>query len=62
MAPDAAKATEEMSPKIDTSAAPRFYKRKNGILLYFLLTSSALSSFASGFDGVRPRDTGALNT
>ncbi|KAH6672663.1 general substrate transporter [Plectosphaerella plurivora] len=51
MAPGAAKAVEGISSGIDYSKVPRFYQRKNGILLYFLLTSSALSSFASGFDG-----------
>ncbi|KAM0324929.1 hypothetical protein ACHAQA_007895 [Verticillium albo-atrum] len=51
MAPAAATATDEITPAIDTSKAPPFYKRRNGILLYFLLTSSLLSSFASGFDG-----------
>lgn len=54
MAPAAAKAAEGISAAIDFSTVSRFYKRKNGILLYFLLTSSALSSFASGFDGVCP--------
>lgn len=52
MAPTAAKASEKIESNLDTTTVPPFYKRKNGILLYFLLTSSLLSSMASGFDGV----------
>ena len=60
MAPAAAHASENISSAIDLKALPPFYARKNGILLYFLLTSSLVSSMASGFDGVStasiPRD------
>jgi len=54
MAPSAATPNNaaNVSSAIDLSSIPPFYKRKNGILLYLLLTSSLLSSFASGFDGV----------
>lgn len=52
MAPAAARASENISSALDLKALPPFYKRKNGILLYFLLTSSLVSSMASGFDGV----------
>ncbi|TIA59978.1 putative MFS hexose transporter [Aureobasidium pullulans] len=51
MAPTAAKTTNDISSSIDLSSIAPFYKRKNGILLYLLLTTSLLSSFASGFDG-----------
>jgi hypothetical protein len=33
-------------------AVPPFWKRKNGTLLYFLLTSSLLASATLGIDGV----------
>lgn len=53
MAPSVASTNKHVGPRrLDTASAPPFYKRKNGILLYFLLSASALSSFASGFDGV----------
>lgn len=52
MAPAAARAAEKISSTIDLRSLPPFYARKNGILLYFLLTSSLMSSMASGFDGV----------
>ena len=52
MAPQAAHATEGLETQIDLKAIPPFYKRKNGILLYFLLTSSLLASAALGIDGV----------
>ena len=52
MAPAAAHTTDHIAPALDLSSVPPFYKRKNGILLYFLLTSSLLASFAAGFDGV----------
>lgn len=54
MAPKAAAASQAIETALDTSGVRPFYKRKNGILLYFLLTSSLLSSMASGFDGVSP--------
>lgn len=52
MAPQAAHATQGLETQIDLGAIPPFYKRKNGILLYFLLTSSLLASAALGIDGV----------
>lgn len=52
MAPPAAKTTEDIAPGINLDEVPPFWKRKNGMLLYFLLTSSFFSSLASGFDGV----------
>jgi len=63
MAPAAAHTSEHVASSFDFNSAPVFYKRKNGILLYFLLTSSLLSSMASGFDGVSYlwfEDTGSL--
>lgn len=55
MAPSAAQATEGVV-SIDTKSMPPFWKRKNGVLLYFLLTSSLLASAALGIDGVsRPK-------
>lgn len=54
MAPTAAQTTEGIETPIDLKAIPPFYKRKNGILLYFLLTSSLLSTAALGIDGVSP--------
>lgn len=52
MAPAAARAAEKISSAVDLKSLPPFYARKNGVLLYFLLTSSLMSSMASGFDGV----------
>ena len=52
MAPAAAHTADGIRPPIDINSLPPFYKRKNGILLYFLLTSSLLSSMALGIDGV----------
>lgn len=52
MAPSAAKTNAAVATSNDFKDVPRFYKRKNGILLYFLLTPSFLCSFAAGFDGV----------
>lgn len=52
MAPAAAHAVDNIVEAIDLNATPGIWRRKNGILLYFLLTSSFLSSLASGFDGV----------
>lgn len=53
MAPStAAKAAEGVKPPIDIKSAPPFWKRKNGVLLYFLLTSSLLASATLGIDGV----------
>ncbi|KAG5920960.1 hypothetical protein E4U42_006024, partial [Claviceps africana] len=51
MAPAAAHATDGMVPAIDLDAIPPFWRRRNGILLYFLLTSSLFTSAALGFDG-----------
>lgn len=52
MAPKAAHAAEKLETALDYSNVPPFWKRKNGLLLYFVLTSSFFSSLASGFDGV----------
>lgn len=52
MAPAAAHATEAIVSSIDVQSMPPFWRRKNGILLYFLLTSSLLASAALGIDGV----------
>lgn len=52
MAPAAAHTADGIRPPIDLQAIPAFYRRKNGILLYFLLTSSLLASAALGIDGV----------
>jgi hypothetical protein len=54
MAPSAAHATDALQTPIDLDAVPPFWRRKNGILLYFLLTSSLLASAALGIDGVGP--------
>ncbi|PVH89126.1 MFS general substrate transporter [Cadophora sp. DSE1049] len=51
MAPKAAHAAEKLETALDYSNVPPFWKRKNGLLLYFVLTSSFFSSLASGFDG-----------
>ncbi|KAL1986761.1 hypothetical protein VTN96DRAFT_5626 [Rasamsonia emersonii] len=51
MAPAAAHAVDGILPPIDLKSIPPFYRRKNGILLYFLLTSSLLASAALGIDG-----------
>jgi hypothetical protein len=52
MAPAAAHAAEGIISSIDVDSMPPFWRRKNGILLYFLLTSSLLASAALGIDGV----------
>lgn len=52
MAPAAAHATEGIVSSIDVNAIAPFWRRTNGILLYFLLTSSLLASAALGIDGV----------
>lgn len=52
MAPAAAHATEGIVSSIDVDAIAPFWRRKNGILLYFLLTSSLLASAALSIDGV----------
>jgi hypothetical protein len=52
MAPAAAQATDGIVAPIDPASMPPFWKRKNGVLLYFLLTSSLLASAALGIDGV----------
>ncbi|KAL3486851.1 hypothetical protein BJX62DRAFT_246475 [Aspergillus germanicus] len=54
MAPSAAHATEGVASPMDSTslkAVPPFWKRKNGTLLYFLLTSSLLASATLGIDG-----------
>ncbi|KAJ6043008.1 uncharacterized protein N7446_001204 [Penicillium canescens] len=50
MAPKAAHAIDDIRSPIDLSAVPPFWKRKNGILLYLLLTSSLFASMALGLD------------
>jgi hypothetical protein len=52
MAPAAAHAAEGIISPINVDSMPPFWRRKNGILLYFLLTSSLLASAALGIDGV----------
>ncbi len=52
MAPAAAHTADGIQTPIDLDTIPPFYKRKNGILLYFLLTSSLFASMALGIDGV----------
>ncbi|PNY22939.1 Lactose permease [Tolypocladium capitatum] len=51
MAPAAAHTVDGLLPPIDLKSTPPFWRRKNGILLYFLLTSSLLASAALGIDG-----------
>ncbi|KAL1854954.1 hypothetical protein VTK73DRAFT_8635 [Phialemonium thermophilum] len=51
MAPAAAHTVDDILPPIDLKSIPPFYRRKNGILLYFLLTSSLFASMALGIDG-----------
>ncbi|CAM1502469.1 Fc.00g044530.m01.CDS01 [Cosmosporella sp. VM-42] len=51
MAPKAAHAVQDILSPIDLSTIAPFWKRKNGVLLYFLLTSSLLASMALGIDG-----------
>lgn len=53
MAPAAAHAADGILSPIDLKSIPSVWRRKNGILLYFLLTSSLLASAALGIDGVR---------
>lgn len=52
MAPAAAHAAEGIISPIDVKSIPPFWRRRNGILLYFLLTSSLFASAALGIDGV----------
>ena len=52
MSPAAAHAVDGLKPPIDLDAIRPFYRRKNGILLYFLITSSLFASAALGIDGV----------
>lgn len=51
MAPKAAHASEDIQSAFDLDSVPPFWKRKNGVLLYFLLTSSLFASMALGIDG-----------
>ncbi|KIN03509.1 hypothetical protein OIDMADRAFT_26199 [Oidiodendron maius Zn] len=51
MAPAAAHTAEGIPSPIDLDSIRPFWRRKNGILLYFLLTSSLLASAALGIDG-----------
>jgi hypothetical protein len=52
MAPAAAHTVDGIKSPIDLDSYPPFWRRKNGLLLYFLLTSSLFSSAALGIDGV----------
>lgn len=51
MAPKVAHATEDIQSPIDLTTIAPFWRRKNGVLLYFLLTSSLFASMALGIDG-----------
>lgn len=51
MAPAAARAVDNIISPIDLATVPPFYKRRNGIKLYLLLTSSLCASMALGIDG-----------
>ncbi|KAH8675078.1 putative MFS hexose transporter [Ilyonectria robusta] len=62
MAPKAAHAVEDISSPIDLSTVPPFWKRKNGVLLYFLLTSSLFASMALGIDGSMTNGMQVLET
>lgn len=62
MAPSAAHTADGISSPIDFALIPSFWRRKNGILLYFLLTSSLLASAALGIDGVSCRLNELLET
>ena len=52
MAPSLAHASEGLASPLDLNSVPPFWRRKNGILLYFLLTSSLLATASLGIDGV----------
>ncbi|KFA66951.1 hypothetical protein S40285_05735 [Stachybotrys chlorohalonatus IBT 40285] len=51
MAPSAAHTVDDILSPIDLKTIPPFWRRRNGIMLYFLLTSSLLASAALGIDG-----------
>ncbi|CAK7206181.1 hypothetical protein SEUCBS139899_008967 [Sporothrix eucalyptigena] len=51
MAPSAAHASDGLANPYDLDAIPPFWRRKNGILLYFVLTSSLLATASLGIDG-----------
>lgn len=51
MAPKATQAVDGITSPINLDSIPPFWKRKNGILLYLLLTSSLFASMALGIDG-----------
>ncbi|KHO01628.1 General substrate transporter [Metarhizium album ARSEF 1941] len=53
MALSAAHTADGILSPIDLKAIRPFWKRKNGILLYFLLTSSLVTTAALGIDGER---------
>lgn len=55
MAPSTAHASEGLSNPYDLATIPPFWRRKNGILLYFVLTSSLLATASLGIDGVSRR-------
>ncbi|KAF7556904.1 hypothetical protein G7046_g6164 [Stylonectria norvegica] len=62
MAPKAARAVDGIPSPINLENVPHFWKRKNGILLYFLLTSSLLASMALGIDGSMTNGMQVLET
>ncbi|KAH7131566.1 general substrate transporter [Dactylonectria estremocensis] len=62
MAPKAAHAVEGILSPIDLASIPPFWKRKNGIMLYFLLTSSLFASMALGIDGSMTNGMQVLET
>ncbi|KAH8691989.1 putative MFS hexose transporter [Talaromyces proteolyticus] len=51
MAPAAAHTTDGIASTVDVQSLPPFWRRKNGVLLCFLLTPSLLASAALGIDG-----------
>lgn len=54
MAPAAAQTAEGLENPYDMATIAPFWRRKNGILLYFLLTSSLFATMSLGIDGVCP--------
>ncbi|KAL7952304.1 putative MFS hexose transporter [Trichoderma compactum] len=51
MAPTADRTADGRMPSIDLKSIPPFWRRKNGNLLYFLLTSPMVATAAIGIDG-----------
>ncbi|KAG8427385.1 hypothetical protein J3459_006725 [Metarhizium acridum] len=62
MAPSAAHTADGILPPVDLKAIRPFWKRRNGILLYFLLTSSLFTSAALGIDGSMTNGMQVLGT